>query len=109
MMEIVLFLSDPSKGYVMRSRLIGLLVVAACFAGAQQDCFGAGRHYYSSWNYYPQRTYYYVNYYYKPTVASTDYSYHYCIYYPSAPRYVYYYNPYTRHYWGRYDIQEKGY
>lgn len=91
----------------MLARLSPLLFVVACFVSTPQECL-AQRHYYSSWSYYPQYTYYYTQYYYRPTVTS-DYSYHYCIYYPSSPRYVYYYNPYTRYYWGRYDTKEKGY
>jgi len=93
----------------MQTRLFGLLIAAACLACLPQESSAAGRHYYNSWSYYPQRTYYYVYYYYKPVEVSEDYSYHYCIYYPSTPRYVYYYNPYTKHYWGRYDLQDKGY
>jgi len=67
------------------------------------------RHYYASWSYYPRNNYYYRYYYYKPYVNYEGYKYHYCIYYTSRPRYVYYYNPYARTYWGRYDLQEKGY
>lgn len=66
------------------------------------------RQYYSSWSYYPTATYYYSYYRYQP-YGSTDYHNHYCVYYPSRPRYVYYYNPYTSVYWGRYDLEEKGY
>ena len=66
-----------------------------------------GRSYYYGWTYYPQNS---------TTTTSTttsrrqhtDYSYHYCIYYPSQPRYVYYYNPYTKLYWGRYDLEQRG-
>src|ERR1700733_5353281 len=90
-----------AEGTFMYARLFGLLVVVASFAVVQQDCHADGRHYYSSWSYYPQRTYYYVKYYYRPQPAVEDYSYHYCIYYPAAPRYVYYYNPYSHVYWGR--------
>jgi hypothetical protein len=88
-----------------------LLLAVALFALCSfQSASAAGRHYYSSsWTYYPKRTYYYVQYYYKPQPAYADYNYHYCIYYPSTPRYVYYYNPYSKQYWGRYDIKEKGY
>ncbi len=70
-----------------------------------------GRQYYAGWsnNYYQSRGYYYRNYYYKPYASYPTYKYHYCIYYPSRPRYVYYYNPVRRRYWGRYDIEAKGY
>lgn len=52
--------------------------------------------------------YYYSCYYYQPTYGGA-YKSHRVIYYPSRPRYVYYYNPYKGRYWGRYDLQEKGY
>jgi hypothetical protein len=74
-----------------------------------QSAFASGRNYYSSWSYRPQSTYYYSYYYYKPTSTQKTYSYHYCIYYPSRPRYVYYYNPVRKVYWGRYDLEQKGY
>jgi hypothetical protein len=48
-----------------------------------------------------------VPYYYKPYPTYASYHYHYGIYYPSQPRYVYYYNPYSRHYWGRFDTEGK--
>ena len=56
---------------------------------------------YGGWGYYNNYGYYYNQYYYTPT------HYHYCIYYPSQPRYVYYYNPYQKVYWGRSDLQGK--
>lgn len=70
-----------------------------------------GRQYYAGWSsdYYQSRGYYYCNYYYKPYPSYNSYNYHYCIYYPSRPRYVYYYNPVRKVYWGRYDIEAKGY
>jgi len=66
-----------------------------------------GRQYYSR---YWQRKggYYYRTYYYRPK-ATGSYRSHRVIYYPSRPRYYYYYNPYTRKYWGRYDRVAKGY
>ncbi len=67
------------------------------------------RQYYSSWRYYPSRSYYYRSYYYKPYVSYSGYKHHYCVYYPSRPSYIYYYNPYKQVYWGRYDVEAKGY
>lgn len=87
-----------------------VLIVALVFlATAGSTAFAAGRHYYGNWGHYPQRSYYYVQYYYKPADDYEDYRYHYCIYYPSQPNYVYYYNPYSQQYWGRYDVKAKGY
>jgi hypothetical protein len=67
------------------------------------------RQYYdTTWTYSPSYGYYYVNYYYLTTVTQTTYNYHYCIYYTSHPSYIYYYNPTTQVYWGRYKIGSKG-
>ncbi|MFG0287253.1 MAG: hypothetical protein ACF8CQ_03715 [Rhodopirellula sp. JB044] len=96
-------------------RLLGL-----AFIGATLSCFitpesaEAGGYYrqrYSSWSYKPSSSYYYSRYTYHPVVSTvtTRYHYHYAVHYPSRPRYVYYYNPVRRVYWGRYDIQEGGY
>jgi len=97
-------------------RALKCLMLACGVAGALLVGVGAtakatsyGRQYYGSWSYYPSRSYYYTTYYYKPYVSYANYDYHYCIHYPSYPRYVYYYNPYKRVYWGRYDTEAKGY
>jgi len=93
-------------------RKFQVLMVAALLVGglaaATTAVAGYGRCYYSSWSYYPSHNYYYSNCYYQPYVNS-DYSYHYCVYVPSQPRYCYYYNPSSQSYWGRYDLEAKGY
>lgn len=98
-------------GLLKKLSLGALLAVA--FLGAVQvqsnTAEAAYRQYYSGWSYYPARSYYYRSYYYKPYDAYRGYKYHYTIYYPSRPRYVYYYNPYKQTYWGRYDLESKGY
>src|SRR5262249_30566615 len=38
-----------------------------------------------------------------------DYACHRCIYYPAQPKYVYYYNPVSKKYWGRFDVDAAGY
>jgi hypothetical protein len=79
--------------------------VAPITAGAA----AALRQYYeTTWTYSPSYGYYYVHYYYRPVVTYTSYQYHYCIYYPARPRYVYYYNPVSSVYWGRYELGSKG-
>lgn len=86
---------------------------AAAIAFALLAGFGANeadaayRQYYSSWSYHPTNNYYYSTYYHKPTPNYNGYSYHYCVYHPATPRYVYYYNPYRRQYWGRFDCEGK--
>ena len=73
---------------------------------------GRYRQYYSGWSYQPTRRYYVRRYYYKPTTSYSSYNYHYCVYYPSSystsrrySRYVYFYNPKRRVYWGRFDLE----
>lgn len=87
------------------------LVVAASMivaVGAFTNVSDAGyRQYYSSWSYQPASTYYYSTYYYQPYSTYNGYNYHYCIYYPSQPQYVYYYNPHRHVYWGRLDLNGK--
>jgi hypothetical protein len=87
--------------------LLGLVaaVLLSCSA-TRVEAYGG---YYSGYTYYPSRSYYASYYYYKPYQSYPSYNYHYCVYYPSTPNYVYYYNPYQRSYWGRYDLQAKGY
>lgn len=68
----------------------------------------ARQYYDTTWTYSSAYSYYYTTYYYLPTVTATTYDYHYCIYYTSQPSYVYYYNPTTRVYWGRYEVGSKG-
>lgn len=84
-------------------------VLATClFAASSSDArLHLRRQYYSGWSYYPSSSYYYSSYYYKPYDSYEGYSYHYCIYYPYQPRYVYYYNPYSKVYWGRFDTKGK--
>jgi hypothetical protein len=85
-----------------------LVMAAAMFAPSQAQA-QYGRQYYTTWSYYPTYGYYYTYYRYLPVATATTYSYHYCTYYPSRPRYVYYYNPVRRVYWGRYDLEKQGY
>lgn len=93
----------------MRSRLgiLTMLIAASVVTGLTPSEASAFRYrqYYSSWNYQPTRSYYTSRYYYRPTTTYPTYSYHYCVYRPSQPRYVYYYNTHTRKYWGRFDCQ----
>ncbi len=101
-------LTNTNRRNFWLALMLGWLSLVGVSATAQAQ-YATGRHYYSTWTYHPQRTYYYTRYYYKPVATATTYSYHYCIYYTSQPRYVYYYNPVRRVYWGRYDLESKGY
>jgi hypothetical protein len=108
-MTMLTALTTSTRRGALMTLMIGLLTAAGLMSGTAEARYYAGRHYYSSWNYHPQRTYYYTYYYYKPTPTYNSYNYHYCVYYTSQPRYVYYYNPVRRVYWGRYDMEAKGY
>ncbi len=84
-----------------------ILTVAVAGVASIAEANHHHRQYYSSWSYQPATNYYYSTYYYQPTVNYTGYNYHYCIHYTSQPRYVYYYNPVSRVYWGRFDMEGK--
>jgi len=59
------------------------------------------RQYYGGWVSHPNAKYSYRAYYYKPTPTYVGYKHHYVIHHPSRPKHNYYYNPYTKKYWGR--------
>ena len=88
-------------------RALSLVAALACTV---PDAAAADlRQYYdTTWDYRPSYGYYYTTYYFQPTVVQNTYSYHYCIYYPSQPQYIYYYNPVSQVFWGRYEIGSKG-
>jgi hypothetical protein len=87
--------------------LAGAVALVAAL-GVSPARAGQGRQYYGGWQHSP-RGYSFSTYHYKPYAAYPTYCYNYCIWYPSAPNYVYYFNPYRKTYWGRYDVQTKGY
>ena len=90
-------------------RLVLWLGLAAVSALGVPALASSLRQYYdTSYTYSESYNYYYVRYYYLPVATATAYEYHYCIYYPSRPSYVYYYNPVSQVYWGRYELGSKG-
>lgn len=96
----------------MSKMKLAILLAATIVVGASSAATAAQyfRQYYSrGWSYHPTRHYHYRRYYYKPYRSYSGYRHHYCVYYKARPRYVYYYNPYRRVYWGRYDLEDKGY
>src|SRR6476469_6641760 len=93
---------------MLRRTVLAGVAAAALFAVAGDAQAGYHRQYYTSWSYYSTTRYYYRTYYYYPTTYATTYSYHYVIYYPSQPRYAYYYNPVSHQYWGRFEFGEDG-
>lgn len=100
--------------HCFRKSLLALLIISGLGLAVEKADAQVYRQRYSSWTYYPQKQYYYRKYYYKPTVTVKTYQYHYCIYYPPRQypqrrNYVYFYNPVRKTYWGRYDLEKKGY
>lgn len=93
----------------VKAYLLVAVMMATVLGGMVATAEARGRQYYGGWSYRPTHRYYYRSYYYKPYASYGRYNYHYCVYYPSRPRYVYYYNPYRKVYWGRYDLEQKGY
>jgi hypothetical protein len=61
----------------------------------------SARQYYATWHKPAQKSYYYRTYFYKPAPTYAGYKHHYVIYFPSRPKYYYFYNPYKKVYWGR--------
>lgn len=66
----------------------------------------APRQFYSGWC--KRGGYYYCFYFYRPT-PDADYESQRCVYYPSRPAFIYFYDPHRGVYWGRYDLDTKGY
>ncbi len=76
------------------SSLLGGLAIA--------QTYNSPRQYYGGWNKFPRKQgYYYRSYYYKPTPSYTGYKHHYVVYNRATPKYYYFYNTYTKRYWGR--------
>jgi len=84
--------------------LVAVLILCVASAGSAD---AAARQYYSKY-WVRNGAYNYKHYRYQPT-AGAGYKYHHVVYYPTRPRYYYYYNPYTKKYWGRFDIAANGY
>jgi hypothetical protein len=76
-------------------------LVAALAMGAT----ARGQEYYSGYKDSPARGYRYSYYYFK---IAGGFRYHYCTNSPGSP-YVYYYDPQTQLFWGRYDLNAKGF
>jgi hypothetical protein len=92
----------------VKTCVLGLAMgLALAFGPAAPAAYGQRQYYETTYTYSPSHSYYYVRYYYRPAVTDTTYDYHYCIYYPAQPGYIYYYNPASQVYWGRYKIGSK--
>lgn len=74
-----------------------VLLLAAITMGSFMSTSSSEAGHYSRWHH---RGSYCYSYYYVTPVR-----YHHVVHFPSRPRYHYYYNPYRRVYWGRFDTQ----
>lgn len=79
-----------------------LVVALAAFAtGTACAADSSPRQYYGAWHHHSSQNYLYRPYYYKASPDDIGYRHHYVIYYPSRPDHYYFYNPYTKTFWGR--------
>jgi len=87
-------------------RMVVILLAGVAGAVSSANTAEAGyRQYYSAWSHHASNGYFYRHYYFKPAPQFKVYHHNFCIYFPSKPRYVYFYNPVRRVYWGRFDTQ----
>ena len=91
-----------------RTLTFGLCLALFAIHAGPATAYGQQQYYETTYTFSETNNYYYLNYYYKTTVTQTTYDYNYCIYYPAQPNYIYYYNPVSQVYWGRYKIGSKG-
>ncbi len=88
-----------------RVALVAALTIftAGGSGGAYQ---GAARQSYGAWTYNAEKKYHYREYKYKVNAGDKEYQHQYCIYFKADPKvnnkWVYFYNPATEKYWGRY-------
>src|SRR5262245_51344719 len=86
--------------HVLTLTTLAVIAASSLFAGSAQAQYGA-RQYYGNWQSHSSG-YAYRAYYYKPTPDYSAYKHHYVIYdYKKDPQHEYYYNPYSKKYWGR--------
>lgn len=85
------------------ARLLAL-VLPALLAGPllAQD---VPRQAYSKWSYSEKHGYHFSKFTYRPSSGPCEPKTHYCIQKPDDPRYVYYFNPYTKKFWARFDAK----
>ncbi len=96
----------PSPQQIFKTLPYVCTLVTMSVIMTSADTSHAGyRQYYSAWSHHAENGYFYRYYYFKPSPQFDVYHHNFCIYYPSRPRYVYFYNPVNRVYWGRFDTQ----
>ena len=97
---------------MLRTKVMAGVIAAASVLGLLATPATANqytpRQYYGTWHKHASYGYHYRYYYYKPSADYAGYKHHYVIYHPSRPKYYYYYNPYTKTYWGRCPVKTDG-
>ncbi len=81
---------------------LALVLAGGCLLGglAVANTY-APRQYYGGWKKHAKPGYSYRHYYYKPTPTYYGYKHHHVVHNKATPRYNYYYNTYSKKYWGR--------
>lgn len=82
-------------------RGLAFAVAVTLIGGAADSAPHSPRQYYSSWNKHPTRAYSYRQYFYKPSPTFAGYKHHYVISYRARPKFLYFFNPYKKVFWGR--------
>ena len=97
---------------MLRSKMLALVVMAGTLLGTLAGPAMANpytsRQYYGDWHKHAGKAYHYRSYYYKPTPTYSGYKHHYVVYFPAKPTHYYFYNTYTKKYWGRCPVKTDG-
>jgi hypothetical protein len=100
---------EPMMRNALWLPLAGLLVLLLAVPGASvRGETDSPRQYYGPIQKHPRHSYSYRAYYYKPSADYAGYKHHYAMYYPSKPKYIYFYNPYKKEHWGRCPVKCEG-
>ncbi len=91
-----------------RSLIASLMLTVAASTSLFAGDYHSPRQYYSSWEKHPSRTYHFRRLYYKPRPGYSGYRHHYVMYFKSRPGHLYFYNPYSKRYWGRCAVNHQG-
>ena len=88
-----------------RKIAIACLIAAGTLLARPAGAAEPLRQYYTAWTFHAERGYWYRTLHFKPEPGYLGYRHHYCIHYVSQPQYVYFYDPYDKVYWGRFDVR----
>ena len=95
---------------IVRHHIVLPAFLFICLLGASQtravDHFGS-RQFFGDWHNHA-RGFSFRPYYYKPHNNFVGFKHHYVVHFQSHPRFNYFYNPYTRQFWGRCPVETKG-